>query len=149
MVPETWNELVFNLVDLSPGAAKKRFRKAIKDAWGCCAYCGRHQDDSGGPLSMTLDHIRPRANGGSTLRSNLVPACRRCNLSKGSERSWRQWFERQTFFCQNRARLIEEWIQGTAEALYICSGWRQQMEGIRITSGEFKVTPGDGHPADH
>lgn len=127
MVPETWDELVFNLVDLSPGAAKKRFRKAIKDAWGCCAYCGRHSDISGSPLSMTLDHIKPKANGGSSLRSNLVPACRRCNLSKGSELSWKRWFERQEFFCHQRAGKIEEWIQKPAEVFDLGSyrAWTQ------------------------
>jgi 5-methylcytosine-specific restriction endonuclease McrA len=43
-----------------------------------CAYC----DTTGVPLN--LDHIRPRARGGSNRVSNLTLACVPCNQAKGS-----------------------------------------------------------------
>jgi len=44
-----------------------------------CAYCGV----SGVPLN--LDHVIPRARGGSNRPSNLVPACIPCNEDKGAK----------------------------------------------------------------
>src|SRR5574337_866721 len=41
-----------------------------------CVYCGGH--------ATTLDHIIPRVQGGDIFDpDNLVPACNRCNASKG------------------------------------------------------------------
>jgi hypothetical protein len=42
-----------------------------------CTYCGR--------LADTADHIHPYALGGSNDLSNLTPACRRCNSSRGAK----------------------------------------------------------------
>jgi hypothetical protein len=47
-----------------------------------CAYCQTTQANSGQP--MTLDHIIPQAQGGSTNFENLCFACRQCNQFKGS-----------------------------------------------------------------
>ncbi len=44
-----------------------------------CAYCGGEI----GQRSAELDHIVPRAGGGSNARDNLVATCRRCNDAKG------------------------------------------------------------------
>lgn len=43
---------------------------------GMCRYCGR-QD------ATTVDHVRPRCQGGSDDADNLVMACRSCNSRKG------------------------------------------------------------------
>ena len=43
--------------------------------WGC-AYCGRAGE-------ITLDHFIPQAVGGVTCKTNVVPACERCNVTKG------------------------------------------------------------------
>ena len=45
---------------------------------GCCAYCGR----SDRPLEM--DHAIPISHGGGHVASNIVPACKPCNSSKGN-----------------------------------------------------------------
>lgn len=43
---------------------------------GLCAYCQKRPAD-------TWDHIEPVVAGGQTLPWNVVPACSRCNSSKG------------------------------------------------------------------
>ena len=94
---------MFHLDCLSKGQAKRKFRKSIKYGWGgFCAYCRCNR-------ATTLDHLKPKSKGGSSLRSNLVPACHSCNHSKGSEH-WLHWFERQDFYNETAKELIEEWI---------------------------------------
>ena len=39
-----------------------------------CHYCGAP--------ATTVDHVIPKAKGGTDAMSNLVPACARCNSSK-------------------------------------------------------------------
>lgn len=52
-----------------------------------CAYCATG-------AAETIDHVVPLVRGGSNTEGNLLPACKRCNSSKG-------------------ARLIIEWRAGT------------------------------------
>jgi 5-methylcytosine-specific restriction endonuclease McrA len=42
-----------------------------------CQYCGR------GDVSLTVDHVLPKARGGGETWENLVCACIRCNNKKG------------------------------------------------------------------
>jgi 5-methylcytosine-specific restriction endonuclease McrA len=42
-----------------------------------CVYCGRSD------LTLTIDHIIPKARGGSDTWENLVAACVKCNNKKG------------------------------------------------------------------
>jgi endogenous inhibitor of DNA gyrase (YacG/DUF329 family) len=42
-----------------------------------CVYCA-------GPFD-TIDHVIPLTRGGDNMKSNLVPACRSCNSSKGQK----------------------------------------------------------------
>jgi hypothetical protein len=46
-----------------------------------CSYCHTSEANSG--QAMTLDHIVPEAQGGSTTFDNLCFACRSCNEFKG------------------------------------------------------------------
>ena len=102
-IAEDWKDLMFDLSCLSKQVAKRKFRKSIKYGWGgFCAYCRCNR-------ATTLDHLKPKSKGGSSLRSNLVPACRECNHSKGSE-PWLVWFQRQHFYNTVAQELIEEWI---------------------------------------
>ena len=48
----------------------------------CCGYCGLSETDAGGEL--TVDHFEPVWAGGDDSDDNLVYACFRCNLNKGS-----------------------------------------------------------------
>ena len=102
-IAEDWSDLMFDLSCLSKQVAKRKFRKSIKYGWGgLCAYCRCNR-------ATTLDHIKPKSRGGSSLRSNLIPACQTCNHSKGSN-NWLEWFQRQEFFNLIAQELIEEWI---------------------------------------
>jgi 5-methylcytosine-specific restriction endonuclease McrA len=56
-----------------------------------CAYCPDGQYEH-------MDHVVPLSRGGSHSMDNLVPACGRCNMSKG-------------------ARLLSEWLAGHQERL--------------------------------
>lgn len=46
---------------------------------GRCAYCGDNLDNN-----STIDHVVPRARGGSDDDCNLVAACPDCNRAKGA-----------------------------------------------------------------
>lgn len=52
---------------------------AITD--GLCFYCGITLTTS----NRSKDHVHPRSRGGLGKRYNLVPACKTCNVSKGSK----------------------------------------------------------------
>lgn len=54
-----------------------RFNLFLRDGF-CCQYCGARGD-------LTFDHVVPRARGGVTSWENVVAACSRCNLRKGSK----------------------------------------------------------------
>ena len=54
-----------------------RFNLFLRDEF-CCQYCGSKGD-------LTFDHVVPRAAGGITSWENVVAACARCNLRKGSK----------------------------------------------------------------
>ena len=91
-------------------ATKSSFRREIIDAWdGACAYCGCE------PEKITLDHVNPMANGGMTVRSNLVPACAECNVSKNHRDVW-QWFQAQPFHTAAREQQIRSWLAAEAVA---------------------------------
>jgi 5-methylcytosine-specific restriction endonuclease McrA len=54
--------------------------EALAEQGGCCRYCFA-------PLTVktsTADHRRPRANGGTNARRNIVACCLDCNMTKGS-----------------------------------------------------------------
>jgi 5-methylcytosine-specific restriction endonuclease McrA len=53
-----------------------RFNLFLRDEFSC-QYCGAKGD-------LTFDHVVPRAKGGVTSWENVVAACSKCNLRKGS-----------------------------------------------------------------
>ena len=54
-----------------------RFNLFLRDEF-CCQYCGARGE-------LTFDHVVPRARGGITSWENVVAACSKCNLRKGSQ----------------------------------------------------------------
>lgn len=82
-------------VPFEPGITKTALRKRDGDA---CAYCGRlmvfrratnrtFRDDD-----ATIEHRVPLARGGKHVWSNVVLACRECNLSK-NQKTETEFFE--------------------------------------------------------
>lgn len=71
---------------------KKSVRLAIYEAcgWQCqlCFSPVRPDEDPNHPRYPTLDHIQPRARGGSDDASNLRLACRQCNTLRGTNVEW-------------------------------------------------------------
>jgi 5-methylcytosine-specific restriction endonuclease McrA len=54
-------------------------RQYLLEKWGRkCAYCGTEQ------VALQIEHIIPRARGGSNRVSNLTLACEKCNQKKGT-----------------------------------------------------------------
>lgn len=76
---------------------------------GSCVYCGGQAD--------SVDHVRPLSRGGWEHESNLVPACRADNSSKGS-------------------KLLTEWNQAkVARAASVSPKIIRALAGIAITAG--------------
>lgn len=62
----------------SRGAAWQKTRRFVLERDGhLCAYCGRDAN--------TVDHITPKAAGGTDTPDNLVAACRSCNGRKSDK----------------------------------------------------------------
>jgi 5-methylcytosine-specific restriction endonuclease McrA len=57
-------------------------RLVVARAGGACEYCRLLQDASG--VTFHIEHILPRATGGSTVLANLALSCPGCNLAKGN-----------------------------------------------------------------
>jgi 5-methylcytosine-specific restriction endonuclease McrA len=54
-------------------------REYLLDKWGrTCAYCGKTD------VPLQIEHLTPKARGGSNRVSNLVLACEPCNTQKGT-----------------------------------------------------------------
>ena len=64
-----------------------------------CAYCGNQ-----GPFH--IDHVEPLALGGLHVPDNLVPACERCNCSKG-DTPVEAWYLSQPFFSSERWEALQ------------------------------------------
>jgi 5-methylcytosine-specific restriction endonuclease McrA len=60
--------------------AEKRLAIYLRDAF-LCIYCTRDLHDAD-PRDVTLDHIKPKVDGGSNHETNLITACRACNCSR-------------------------------------------------------------------
>ncbi|AEH45093.1 HNH endonuclease [Thermodesulfatator indicus DSM 15286] len=76
-------------------AEREKARKLRQTKWwrrkcasGICYYCGRKFK----PSELTMDHLIPLAQGGKSVRENLVPACKECNNKKKYLMPW-EWDE--------------------------------------------------------
>jgi 5-methylcytosine-specific restriction endonuclease McrA len=55
-------------------------REYLLEKWDRqCAYCGRKD------IPLEIEHIQPRANGGTNRISNLCLSCESCNIRKGTQ----------------------------------------------------------------
>lgn len=76
-----------------------------------CAYCGmtekEHLQETGQLLHQ--DHIIPIAKQGGYEKYNIVPCCRSCNSSKGTQ-DFRDWYPEQDFYTEERSRKLVRFI---------------------------------------
>lgn len=78
-----------------PNSYQRRARKfylLVKHGDGetCpCYFCGTELDFK----ALTLDRRKPGSRGGDYSRKNLLPACRKCNVSRGdkSVAAFKKW----------------------------------------------------------
>ena len=99
---------IANLITMTSSEATRLWRRAIKESFDCtCVYCGESYELS----DLTIDHVRPRSNGGETISSNCVPACLSCNQSKGSH-NWEEWMLARFGLHPERKQLILAHING-------------------------------------
>lgn len=63
-----------------PLSKRKRFEIFKRDGF-TCQYCGQRPPE----VVLEVDHIEPRAHGGSDDELNLVTSCADCNRGKGSK----------------------------------------------------------------
>lgn len=74
-------DLLANLIVLSPKLARRKFRQYIFEAWEWkCAYCDKQLNEN----TATIDHILPKHKGGHNVKSNMVCCCSLCNKAKAS-----------------------------------------------------------------
>lgn len=63
----------------SVGVDGRAWRKLVRRYRQQCAYCG------GSEGGIHMDHVIPLSRGGRHAIGNVLPACQRCNLSKGAK----------------------------------------------------------------
>lgn len=63
-------------------SVRSRFEVFKRDSF-TCGYCGRTPDDEG--VKLEVDHIVPRASGGTDEITNLVTSCWDCNHGKAAK----------------------------------------------------------------
>ena len=103
-VPHSPQHYLFNLHTTSPGEAKRMWRQKIKDKWdNQCAYCGSDEH-------LTIDHVVPRAKGGTDFTRNVVCACHECNQDK-AHTPMEDWYLSQEFFDVDRYERIKNWMK--------------------------------------
>ena len=74
-----------------------------------CQYCGLNgMSNFENSLVMSVDFVLPRARKGKKDSSNLVTACRACNLIKG-HKVFESLEEAKTYVLQRRSELRREW----------------------------------------
>lgn len=103
--------------------ADKRLAIYLRDDFRC-VYCLtdlRRADSS----DITLDHIRPKADGGSNSEANLVTCCRSCN-------------------CSRQDKPLSRWV-GSETIKHVRRNTRRSLKKYRalakdILSGDFNFT---------
>lgn len=110
------NDLLANLIVLSPKCARKKFRESIFEAWHYkCAYCEKQLCDR----TATIDHVIPKHKGGHNTRNNLVCCCTSCNKSKASELPFNWFTNKHSFYSEERASKIKEWLDQKPQTIPI------------------------------
>jgi hypothetical protein len=104
----TEQDLLANLIVLTPKLARRKFREHIFEAWEWkCAYCDKQLM----PDTATIDHILPKHKGGHNVRSNMCCACSSCNRSKASSLLEHWYTEDHKHYSKERFDKLIEWME--------------------------------------
>ena len=111
-------DLLVNLIELSPRNARRKFRQSIFESWEWkCAYCDKELDTK----SATIDHIVPKFKGGHNVKSNMVCSCSKCNRSKGSV-LLEDWYNpSNSYYSEERLGKIKHWIEDNSVPIKLVS----------------------------
>ena len=111
-------DLLVNLIELSPQNARRKFRQSIFESWEWkCAYCDKELDTK----SATIDHIVPKYKGGHNVKSNMVCSCSKCNRSKGSV-LLEDWYNpSNSYYSEERLGKIKHWIEDNSAPIKLVS----------------------------
>jgi len=116
----TFQAYVFNLHTANSSEAKRLWRTQIKEEWGWeCAYCGSTH-------KLTIDHIVPRAKGGTDFTKNCLCACHKCNQDKAYS-PVEDWYLSQEFFDIDRYEKIKKWMEPEEEVNLYRYGSRKNI----------------------
>ena len=111
-------DLLVNLIELSPRNARRKFRQSIFESWEWkCAYCDKELDTK----SATVDHIVPKFKGGHNVKSNMICSCSKCNRSKGSV-LLEDWYNpSNSCYSEERLGKIKHWIEDNSAPIKLVS----------------------------
>ena len=111
-------DLLVNLIELSPRNARRKFRQSIFESWEYkCAYCDKELDTK----SATIDHIVPKYKGGHNVKSNMVCSCSKCNRSKGSVLLEDWYNSSNSHYSEERLGKIKHWIEDNSAPIKLVS----------------------------
>ena len=111
-------DLLLNLIELSPRNARRKFRQSIFESWEWrCAYCDKDLDEK----SATIDHILPKFKGGHNVKSNMICSCSKCNRSKVSV-LLEDWYNpSNSYYSEERLGKIKHWIEDNSAPIKLVS----------------------------
>ena len=111
-------DLLVNLIELSPRNARRKFRQSIFESWEWkCAYCDKELDTK----SATIDHIVPKYKGGHNVKSNMICSCSKCNRSKGSVLLEDWYNSSNSYYSEERLGKIKHWIEDNSAPIKLVS----------------------------
>ena len=111
-------DLLVNLIELSPRNARRKFRQSIFESWEWkCAYCDKELDTK----SATIDHIVPKFKGGHNVKSNMICSCSKCNRSKGSVLLEDWYNSSNSHYSEERLGKIKHWIEDNSAPIKLVS----------------------------
>ena len=111
-------DLLANLIELSPRNARRKFRQSIFESWEWkCAYCDKEVDTK----SATIDHIVPKFKGGHNVKSNMICSCSKCNRSKGAVLLEDRYNPSNSYYSEERLGKIKHWIEDNSAPIKLVS----------------------------
>ena len=108
------NDLLLNLISLTPKNARHEFRQRIFKDWHWeCAYCSKPLDEN----TATIDHIVPKFKGGHNVRANMCCCCSSCNKEKGTILLEDWYIKENSKFCKKRFDRLKSWMEQSSYSL--------------------------------